>query len=159
MQRLYGFGDSPQSILLEWRDVVGETAYRIERSDDGEHFDVVGSVPANASGYRNSGVEPGKRYFYRVATVNSSGHDSLSKPVRALSGVADLSATALAGNRVALSWRPDHPNARLFVERIDRDEFVTIGASTAVLMNLSMSELFPANDINTESSLWRTAAT
>ena len=105
---LDGFGDSPQSILLEWRDAVGETAYRIERSDDGEHFDVVGSVPANASGYRNSGVEPGKRYFYRVATVISSGHDSLSKPVRALSGVADLSAT-LPAIVWLISWRPDHP--------------------------------------------------
>jgi hypothetical protein len=128
VDRLDGFGDSPQSIVLEWRDVIGEKEYRVERSSDGKEFQVVASVPQNSSGYRDAKVEPGRSYVYRVATVNSLGNDAVSKPVPALSGITGLSAAALDHNRVVLNWPPSHPQARLFVERLDRNEFVTIGA-------------------------------
>ena len=42
VSRLQSFGSSPRSIILEWRDVLGESGYRIERSDNGGPFVTVG---------------------------------------------------------------------------------------------------------------------
>jgi hypothetical protein len=130
VSRLQAFGASPQSIVVEWRDVLGELGYRIERSSDGRHFVTVGTAPENACGYRDSSVEPSQRYTYRVTALNSASADAVSTPISAMSGVAGLTAIARGNNEVELNWKPSYPHARLFIERATGgpDSFVTIGA-------------------------------
>jgi hypothetical protein len=128
--RLQAFGNSPRSVILEWRDVIREQGYRIERSINGGPFATIGTAPQNACGFRDTDITPGARYAYRVATVSSPTQEAISESVSALSGVADLSAVALGNDGVALSWKAGHPNARYFIERAvgGPDSFVTIGA-------------------------------
>jgi hypothetical protein len=127
---LQAFGASPQSIVVEWRDVLGERGYRIERSSNGGPFTTVGAVPQNACGYRDSSVEPSQRYTYRVTALNTASPDAASGPVSAMSGVAGLTAIVRGNNQVELTWKPSYPHARLFIERATGgpDSFVTIGA-------------------------------
>ena len=131
VSRLQAFGASPQSIVLEWRDVPGEQGYRIERSSDGGPFDIVGTAPQNACGYRDSTVKPSQRYMYRLIALSSASADAVSTPISAMSGVASLTAVARGNNQVVeLTWKPSHPHARLFIERATGgpDSFVTVGA-------------------------------
>jgi hypothetical protein len=128
--RLQAFGNSPRSVILEWRDVIREQGYRIERSINGGPFATIGTAPQNSCGFRDLDVTPGGRYVYRVATINSPTHESISESVSALSGVPDLAAVVVGNDGVALSWKADHPKARYFIERAvgGPDSFVTIGA-------------------------------
>jgi hypothetical protein len=128
--RLQAFGSSSRSIILEWRDVVRDSGYRIERSIAGGTFATIGTAPQNACGYRDTNITPGGRYAYRVVTLTSSVPESVSESVSALTGVADLSAVSLGNQGVALTWKADHPVARHFVERSvgGPDSYVTIGA-------------------------------
>jgi hypothetical protein len=128
--QLQAFGNSPRSVILEWRDVVRERGYRIERSINGGPFATIGAAPQNSCGFRDTNVTPGGRYVYRVATINSPTQESISEPVSALSGVPDLAAVVVGSDGVALSWKADHPKARYFIERAvgGPDSFVTIGA-------------------------------
>lgn len=67
------------SIKLTWTNIAGETAYRIERSLDGETFTTLTTVAANIATYTNTGLSAGT-YFYRVIAVNTAG-DSAASPV------------------------------------------------------------------------------
>jgi hypothetical protein len=130
VSRLQVFGSSPRSIILEWRDVVRERGYWIERSQNGGPFELIGTAPENACGFRDTNVSPDSRYAYRVATISSATQVAMSEPVSALSGVADLSAVAIGNDGVALSWKTNNSKARYFIERAvgGSDSFVTIGA-------------------------------
>jgi hypothetical protein len=130
VERLAALGLSSKSVVLEWSSAADGEGYRIERSSDGQQFETIGSAAQHANGYRDSDVQPGQRYFYRVATLNSGGSDAFSKPVQALSGVADVTAEAVVSNRVEISWTSDYPEARYYVQRAanNRGQFVTVGA-------------------------------
>jgi ferric-dicitrate binding protein FerR (iron transport regulator) len=132
---LQAFGTSPRTIVLEWHEMPGGRGYRIERATDGADFQPIGDAPAHACGFRDTGVEPGSQYIYRVATLEEGGGISYCAPFSALSGVADLAATPLPpqapGERpeVLLEWKPPSHESRLFVERelSGRNSFVTVG--------------------------------
>jgi hypothetical protein len=128
--RLQAFGASPQLVVLEWRDVLGEQGYRVERSTDGGPFVTVGRAPQNACGYRDTSVEPRQRYTYRITALNAASPDAVSAPISAMSGVAGLSAVARGNDQVVLTWKPGYSRASLFIERATDgpDSFVTIGA-------------------------------
>lgn len=130
VEGLRAFGRSSESIILEWRDVVGEQGYRIERSVDGQQFESVATVPENACSYHDDDAEPGERYAYRVVTLNAGESDAISEPVWALSCVADLTADVVAADGVKLNWRIADSPMLLLVERAvgDGDEFVTIAS-------------------------------
>lgn len=130
VERLQAFGSSPRSIIVEWRDVIGDQGYRIDRSSNGGPFATVGTAPQNACGYRDTSVEASGRYSYRVVTLNSPAKNSFSTAVPAMSGVADLAAVVDGDAHVNLSWKSTYPHARLFIERAvgGPDSFVTIGA-------------------------------
>jgi hypothetical protein len=129
-RNLHAFGNSPSSIILEWRDGDGETGYLLERAGDGEPFTSLATVSPNSCGFRDTHVQPGSRYRYRVTTLGASSPAPASRVVAAMAGVADLAAAAQENGQVVLSWKAAHPGARLFVERAvgGPDSFVTIGA-------------------------------
>src|SRR5262249_7316856 len=130
VSRLQTFGCSPKSIVLEWSDVVGEHGYQVERSQNGEPFVTVATVPRNACGYRDTTVAPSSRYSYRVVTLDPASTNSVSRPISAMSGVAGLSAVARGNDQVELTWKASYPQARLYIERSTGmpDLFLTIGA-------------------------------
>jgi hypothetical protein len=132
---LQAFGISPRMIVLEWQQMAGGRGYRIERATDGVDYQPIGAAPAYACGFRDTSVEPGCQYTYRVATLEAGSEVSYCAPISALSGVANLSATPLPSKshggrpQMLLEWKAPSLESRLFVERESSGQkrFVTIG--------------------------------
>src|SRR5689334_7537856 len=62
-------------IDLSWTDTSGnEDGFKIERSTDGIHFTQIAQVLANTSTFRNTGLFPNTRYWYRVRAFNTAGN-------------------------------------------------------------------------------------
>lgn len=63
-----------------WREPF--TGFRVYRSSDGSHYDMIAALPSTARSYVDSKVVVGKVYYYVVETVDASGDLSgLSKAV------------------------------------------------------------------------------
>jgi hypothetical protein len=124
------FGSSPGCITVEWRDVLRDRGYRIERSQDDGPFAAIGTAVENACGYRDADIAPGTKYAYRVATINSPMQETYSEPVAAMSGVGDIQATLQADGTVALTWKAEYSKARFLIERAvgGPESFLPVGA-------------------------------
>jgi hypothetical protein len=67
------------AIDLSWIDnATNETGYKIERSTDGKTFYALAGGGPNTTFNRNSGLTPGKQYFYRVYAINANGSSAYS---------------------------------------------------------------------------------
>ena len=70
---------SSTAINLTWRDnSSNETEFWIERSDNGSSFSQVAIVPSNSATYLSTGLQPNRRYYYRVRAHNSAGNSGYS---------------------------------------------------------------------------------
>jgi M6 family metalloprotease-like protein len=59
-----------QQVNLHWMDnFVGETAFEIERSENGKPYEFLDSTPANQTEFTDNTALPFKRYIYRVRTT------------------------------------------------------------------------------------------
>jgi hypothetical protein len=81
-------------LIVNWRDVSGDTGYRVERSTDGVNFTSVGTVGTNVTSFTNGGLSAGTRYYYRVI---------------ALSPLGDSPASAVASNTTRAGPPPPAP--------------------------------------------------
>lgn len=70
--------ESDAAISLRWTDIVGESGYRIERSDDGITWVQVGTTSANTSTFSDSLISGANIYKYRVRAFNALGDSSPS---------------------------------------------------------------------------------
>jgi len=62
------------SIDLAWTDNSNnEAAFLVERSEDGDAFAEIATLPPDSEAYTDAGLEPGSRYWYRVRAVNEFG--------------------------------------------------------------------------------------
>ena len=63
---------SDSRIDLTWTDnSLDETEFRIERSTNGVTWVEIATVPANTTGYVNTGLDPDSTYYYRVRAYRS----------------------------------------------------------------------------------------
>jgi hypothetical protein len=67
-------------LVVNWRDVTGDTGYRIERSLDGIDFTPVGNVGTNVPSFTDTGLDAGTTYYYRVFAKSPFG-DSPSSAI------------------------------------------------------------------------------
>ncbi len=75
---------SGSQIDLSWSDVADETGYRLERSGSGSGpWDPIADVPANSTGYSDTGLALGATYYYRLFAYNGSGDAYPAGPVSA----------------------------------------------------------------------------
>ena len=61
--------NSHEQISLTWQDTIGETGYRLTRSENsifGDNDDVIIDLPADTSSYRDEGLSPNQQYHYRL---------------------------------------------------------------------------------------------
>lgn len=68
-------------IDLAWTNAAAsdETGFAIYRSIDGTNFTLVGTVDASTTGYSDSGLSPGTKYYYYILTLlNSDGSSAPS---------------------------------------------------------------------------------
>jgi regulation of enolase protein 1 (concanavalin A-like superfamily) len=85
---------------LQWAGSCGATQYTIQRSAEASGpYQTVGS--AQTPTYRDSGLQNGKTYYYKVSAGNTVGHSEASAVASATAGAAEPPAwvRAAAGNR------------------------------------------------------------
>jgi hypothetical protein len=67
------------TLELNWTDTIGESGYRIERSDDGVNgWTQVGATAANTTQFADAGLERGRTYVYRVRADSAAGSSDAS---------------------------------------------------------------------------------
>ncbi|QBE61932.1 choice-of-anchor Q domain-containing protein [Pseudoduganella lutea] len=63
-----------QEIMLEWSDVTpDESGFRIERHEPGTGWQEIAMLEADTEVYRDSGLQSGTLYRYRVSSLRDSG--------------------------------------------------------------------------------------
>ncbi|MBA4065579.1 MAG: hypothetical protein C0501_18070, partial [Isosphaera sp.] len=93
------------TVALNWRDVAGDTGYRIERSTDGTNWTQVGTVGRNVPGFTNTGLNASTTYLYRVFATSPQG-DSRASAVAATNNALAVHTTSVTGTSVSLRWSP-----------------------------------------------------
>lgn len=104
---------STTSLIVNWKDVSGDTGYRLERSSDGgATFSTIATVPANIPTYTDIGLSVGTAYTYRVVTLSAAGESAPSANVvggTRLNTVTGAAIDATTPTAVTLHWT-DLPN-------------------------------------------------
>lgn len=118
-----------RQIQLNWDDkAANETGFKIERSQHGtDSFRIIANVPANATGYMDTGLIAGIEYFYRLAAIkckNQSNYSNISSAI-ALNGLLEiphspenLNANVFSSSEIEISWTDKSDNEDGF--RIER---------------------------------------
>ncbi len=118
-------------VALEWTDRSDdEVVFRVERSDDGTRFEVVGLVPADVTRFTVVGLEPGGRAAYRVVAENAAGSSPPSEvleaaPLSALVGRPDGDGLVYTDAGYALTVIDEAPDVtpRAFISRMVEEFF------------------------------------
>jgi hypothetical protein len=136
---------SATQVNLQWSDVGGETAYRIERSTDGFNFTAVTTVNANVTTYSDTGLAASTKYTYRVIATNAGG-DSAASPlasattpaapvvINTLNAPTNLTAAAQKNGRIKLTWKDTNATESGY-----RIEYSTDGMNFSLLANVAAS--------------------
>lgn len=71
------------AVNLQWTDNSNnETGFRVERSvTTDSNFQALGNISANTTVFSDNTIEAGRKYYYRVKAVNSSGASNPSNSV------------------------------------------------------------------------------
>ena len=108
--------DPTNAFRLTWTNVVGETAYEIERSSDGGTFARVKKVDADKTAWSDAGLVSGATYWYRVRALITDGagqYGAIASAALAPETAVPSAPTALAvkvsatqpSTAVVLSWK------------------------------------------------------
>ena len=98
----------PDKLVLNWRDVSGETGYRIERLVDvaAGTWAAIGTVGANVPSFIAAGLTPSTGYQFRVVATGPFGESLAAEAAGTtrLPGVGALTLTVREPHRLALRW-------------------------------------------------------
>lgn len=130
---------SSTQIRLTWQDNSSdETGFRVERSIGGAAYTVIATVGANVTTLDDTAVEAGQTCQYRVCACNSGGTSAASNvasattPVPVPQAPAGLTATAISGTVINLTWQDLSSNETGY--RLERS---TDGITFALLATLA----------------------
>lgn len=128
-------------VNLSWSDKSSnELGFAIERSGDGQNFNLADTVGAGYQTYSDLSVQPGHTYFYRLYAYNPGGGSgyantvTVSTPVVTLpKAPSSLTAKALSpGKGVSLSWKDNANNEDGFqIDRMTGSTWQAIATVTA----------------------------
>lgn len=94
-------------VNLTWNDNSdNETGFRIDRSEDeGQTWQPLISLPANAESYTDENVPLEKRYDYRLRAFNNINHsDWVEYFAITMAAPNNFTATAASGSQINLAW-------------------------------------------------------
>jgi RHS repeat-associated protein len=139
---------SGTQVDLTWTDNANnEVGFKIEQKTGTGDFTEIAAVGANAVTYSNTGLTTGTSYTYRVTAYNAEGNSSYSNEVIGTppfvpSDPTSLTATAISGTRVDLTWTDNANNEDGFYieRRVDGGEYVRIKTIGPDITNFSDNE-------------------
>jgi aryl-phospho-beta-D-glucosidase BglC (GH1 family) len=71
------------NVTLKWTNRTSSgSGIRIERKTDAGQFTGIAALSPDAVSFNDTGLEPGKTYYYRVVTISNSPADMYSYPVK-----------------------------------------------------------------------------
>jgi hypothetical protein len=89
---------TPTSLNVGWTDnATTELGYLISRSVDGINFTSVGSAPANATSFSDSGLTPSTNYTYRVQAFSEGALSIELLGSQATSAPGNIASTSIGG--------------------------------------------------------------
>ena len=110
-------------IDLAWSDVQGDFGYKIDRSLTGTSgWQQVGSTGANTTIFKDRGLTPSTRYYYRIKSFNRVGDSAPSPTATTSTKVAkpppqNLIGSALDARRIHIAWTDAIGEIGYLVER------------------------------------------
>ncbi len=133
-------------LVIDWRDVSGDSGYRVERSTDGATFAPIATVKPNTPSETDSGLQAGDSFFYRIVTLDSAGDAATSEPVQGTTrpaAVVDISFPEVTADHVSLSWSDVHGETEYLLYRssdtLDYTLIATLPANTTSYVDDSTS--------------------
>ena len=149
---------SDTQIGVSWTDNANnETEYLVERSTDGLNYGQPVMLPANATGYTDSGLTASTPYWHRVTAHNRAGYSgslilttTTTAPAPAPPNTpSGLTATAITKTQINLSWTDTSSNEDGYkIERssdgIRYTQIASVGANITSFANsgLTASKLY-----------------
>ena len=125
------------AVDLNWVDnSSNEQGFELQRSLDGNSFAPLATLGAETVSATDPGVERGKRYFYRVRSVNSGGASGFSNVASVLlDAPSALVARSVSSQRIDLTWVDNSTREQNFRVERSRDgrtwgEIATVAANT-----------------------------
>ena|GEM_PF-901938 len=110
---------SDSAISLSWNDVVGETGFLVLRSSTSSGpWITIATLPTGTTSYTDAGLPEATSYSYEIIATNASGNSAPSNVRNAAtqpSAPTGLTATAISGGQVNLSWTNHSSNAGYYV--------------------------------------------
>lgn len=85
---------APNSVTLNWTAVSGATSYEIQRCPSGETTYTTAGT-SNTASFTDSGLIAGKKYYYRIYSVNSAGKSKRSDKYTAIMIPSSVAASAV----------------------------------------------------------------
>ena len=112
--KVEAYSDTVAKIV--WSKSAGVTGYVVYRSTDGKNFSGLKVLSSSYTGYTDSGLTPGKTYYYSVASYNKvNGVSTIGTKSSAIKVTTTTSArlpvptsfevTAFSSDAVKLSWK------------------------------------------------------
>ncbi|MGE5609610.1 MAG: fibronectin type III domain-containing protein, partial [Bacillota bacterium] len=95
------------TLVLNWKDVNGESGYRIEQSTDGVTFTARGTVGKNIPSYTDNSLSTGVTYYYRVIATSALGdspESSVSNGTTRLPAVTGMAFDSVASTQISFHW-------------------------------------------------------
>lgn len=122
------------AIALSWKDVAGETGYRIDRSLDNSSWSQLATTAANVVKYTNTGLSSTTTYYYRVKAVGPGGDsvasDTLTKATMP-TAPSDVYVYAASPTSLKLSWADLLGESGYRVEKLAGTTWSQIGSDLA----------------------------
>lgn len=149
--------ESSSSILVSWKDnSSNESGFRVERRLPSGNWNEVKQTSANITEYKDTGLQPYTKYYYRVRAYNSSGLSDYSNEdsVRTLEeddsdkpkAPSSLTAEAVTSQQVNLKWKDNSSNENGF--KIERK---TSSSSWSVITTVG-SDVVKLSDTDVKSN-------
>ena len=136
---------SETRIDLAWTDLSDEQGYSLERSSDQVHWTPF-SIASNQTGYQDTSVSDGTRYYYRLVGWNAAGESpyAVADALTNLKAPSALSVTAVSGHEMNLTWQDnsDAESGHQIEASLDQTEWWVIAEPEADAQSASLEGPF-----------------
>jgi len=97
---------SSSRLSLTWREIPGDTGYRVERSTDGINFTTLTTTAANIGSYNATGLTVGTTYTFRITPLSpvGDGIPLIFNATTPLAAPASITLNNITASSITVNW-------------------------------------------------------